>query len=327
MTQQPVDAPSPSATDQRLESLGVAIGSGLVAAAVVLSGFYSRGRGDLDWSNFAMGILASLGLLAVAGAAYFLIDDLDRRADLMSWPGAFGAVGIGVMLGVALDDNAITGYVAGIAMTALSVGGYYLSRRGPFVLSAIAGFLLVYVNLFDDVIGVDDIDGDNFAMIASAAILVFAVVASVAGWLLPTRDLSTVAVGTFALLANLIVLLSVVVVAIIGQIFSDFGEESGGRLKLDDYDNDVWVILLISAVMCAGWAYCYWITGHVGYRVLIVASLVAVVPVATLALTVEHPTYWELVAGAAGAAVLGFVGLRAIGGVGNLPRPKSSSGA
>lgn len=325
MTQQPID--SPSRTDQRLETLGVAVGSGLVATAVVLSGFYSRARDDLDWSNFAMGILASLGLLAVAAAAHFLIDDLDRRADVMSWPGAFGAVGVGVMLGVALDDNAVTGYLAGIAVTALSVGGYYLSRRGPFVLSAIAGLLIVYVNLFDDVIGVDDIDGDNFAMIASAAILVFAAAVSVAGWQLPTRDLSTVTVGAFALLGNLVVLLGLVAVAIITQVFSEFSEESGGGPDLDNYDNDVWVILLISAVMCAGWAYCYWITGHVGYRLLIVASLVGLVPIATLALTVEHPTYWELVVGAAGAAVLAFVGLRAIGGVGNLPRPKASSGA
>ena len=335
MTQPPADAASspPSSSSLnlslRLDDVGVAVGSGLVAVAVVLSTIYSRGKQDLDWSNFSMGILATLGLLGVAGAAHLLVRDPERQANLMAWPGAFGAISAGLMIAVAMDYNDAGWYVAGLVIAALSVGGYYLVRRGALVLSTIAGLLVLYVNLFDDVFGVDG-DGDNFGMLATAAILLFAAAVTVVGWYLPTRNLSGIVVGAAAVAANLVVLYALYLVGIFSAFSDGYDEsfENGGRpARFDGYDNDVWVILLVSLVLCAGWAWCNWQTGHVGYRLLIVANLLSVIPVATIVLAVEHPTYWEAVAGAVGAAVLAFVGLRTIGGVGNLPKLKASSDA
>jgi hypothetical protein len=332
MTQPPADAASSSSSlnlSLRLDDVGVAFGSGLVATAVLLSTIYSRAKHDLDWSNFSMGILATLGLLGVAGVAHLLVRDPERQANLMAWPGAFGAISAGLMIEVAMDYNDASWYVAGLATAALSVGGYYLVRRGAFVLSTISGLLVLYGNLFDDVFGIDG-DGDNFGMLAAAAILLFAAAVTVAGWSLPTRDLSAVVVGAAAGVANLVVLYALYLVGIFSAFGDGFDEslEGGGPpARFDGYDNDVWVILLTSLALCAGWAWCNWQTGHVGYRLLIAANLLSVIPVATIVLAVEHPTYWEAVAGAVGAAVLGFVGLRAIGGLGNLPKLKASSDA
>lgn len=70
-----------------------------------------------------------------------------------------------------------------------------------------------------------------------------------------------------------------------------------------------------------------WKTGNVGYRLLIIGNLVSVIPAATMVLAVEHPTYWEAAVGVLGAAALAFAGLRATGGIANLPRLKAPRGA
>ena len=77
----------------------------------------------------------------------------------------------------------------------------------------------------------------------------------------------------------------------------------------------MWVILLIAAVLCAGWAWCSWQTGHLGFRLLILAMVVIMVPAATLVLVVEHPTWWELITGLIGAVALGYAAVRALGGI------------
>lgn len=180
------------------------------------------------------------------------------------------------------------------------------------MVAAIAGLLVLYVQLFDDVIGADDVEGDNFAMIVSLAILVFTVLVTAAGWLLPTRDLSGVLVGALAVVGQAITLAALVVVAAFNEAFSDLGEEEERPTRSDTYDNDVWVILLVTALLCVGWAWCTWQSGHVGYRLLLVAALVSTVPLATVALASEHPTWWEVAIGLVGGAVLALVGLRSV---------------
>lgn len=305
----------------RLDQVGIAVGSALVAAAILMSAGWARGSGDLDWSNFLMGVAGSLGLLGVAGAAYVLVSDAAPRSNLMAWPGAFGALGTGIMVGVAMDEGDATLYVSSLVTIGLSVGGYYLTRRGAFTVSALFGLLLLYLQLFDDVIGFDDLDEDNLAMITVAVIAVFTVAVTAGGWFLPTRHLTGVVAGVIALVVTGVVhFILTVVVSIFGAVTEFDGE--GERSRRDDtYDNDVWVILLISLVLCAGWAWCAWRSGHMGYRLLIAGMLILVVPLTALGLAVEHPTYWEVVAGAVGAAVLGFVGWRSVGGGENL-RPR-----
>lgn len=196
------------------------------------------------------------------------------------------------------------------------------------MLSTIAGLLILYVQLFDDIVGVDD--GDNFGMFASVGIFLFAGAVTLAGWYLPTRHLSGVTVGAAAVVAHIALLYALSIIGMF-QAFDESFDVSfvnGGPLpRFDGYGNDVLVILLISLALCAIWAWCNWQTGHVGYRLLIIANLVTVTPGATFVLAVEHPTYWELAVGLSGAAVLAAAGLRPIGGVANLPGLKASGDA
>jgi hypothetical protein len=319
MTQQPRGTVPEPSTTLRLDSGAVALGSGLGATAVVLSSIHSRAKHDLDWSNFSMGLLATLGLLAVAIVAHLIVEHPELRANLTSWPGAFGAVSAGFMIPLAMDYNSLSWYLAGIAVVALGVGGYLLVRSGAFVLATIAGLLVLYVQLFDDTVGVDD--GDNFGMWASVAILVFAGVATLAGWYLPSRDLSGVVVGAAAVGAHLALLYGLLIIGsfqVFDESFDEGSYDGGPPPRFDGYDNDVLVILLVSLALCALWAWCNWQTGHPGYRVLIVANLVTVTPLATTVLAVEHPTYWELAVGLAGAAVLASALVRALGGAASL---------
>lgn len=299
----------------RLDRVLIAVGSAFVFAAVMISSFKTRGQGDIDWSNYLMGIAGAVGLLGVAAAAYFLVSDLPLRSNLMAWPGALGAVSAGLMLGVAMDDSDATLYVVGLAIAALSGGGWYLTRRGAFLVSGMLGLALVYGQLFDDLIGFDDLDGDNFAMTIAAVIAFFTIAVTAGGWFLPaTRDLTGVLAGIVSVVGFAITLIALSLVGLVTAIFSGFGE-SGPSRRDDTFDNDVWVIMLIAAILCAGWAWCSWQTGHLGYRLLILGMVVIVVPAATLVLAVQHPTWWELVVGLLGAAALGFAGVRALGGI------------
>lgn len=296
----------------RLDQVLIAAGAGLVWAAVWISTYRTRGQGDFDWSNLLVGIAGALGLIGVAVAAYFLVTDLALRSNLMAWPGALGAIAAGQMVAVAMDDTDATLYVMGAVIAALSAGGHYLTRRGAFLVSGLLGGAVLYGQLFDDLIGFSDIEGDNFAMSIAAMITVYTIAVTAAGWFLPaTRDLTGVIAGVASVVGFVLTLLGIALVSVVTAIFSGFGGEEAKRD--DTYDNDIWVMLLLAAILCAAWAWCAWQTGHMGYRLLIVAMVVGLVPISTLALAVQHPTWWSLVVGLFGGAAIGYAGLRALG--------------
>ncbi len=299
----------------------VALGVGLLATAVVVSTLYTRDRGFLDGTNFAMGVLASLALLGVAAAGWVLDRARDRETDLVAWPGAFGVVGVGLMIGVLMDDNQATAYVVGLVVAALAAGGYLLTRRSPFVLVAVAGLSAFYSQAIEDIFDLGE-GGDNAAAGASAALLVFTIAVTVAAWWLPERVLVGVTVGAVAVLGNAVLLIGLGVLAAVQTAFSAFEmpeltfddlEEGSGDLsafqpeRFDAYDNDVWTIVAFTMLLVIGWAACALLTRAVGYRLLVVAGLALVVPVAPLALSADHPTYWELVFAVLGGAVLAMV--------------------
>ena len=152
---QPAGSPSAEPPPQeprqiRFETVAIAIGVGLLAAAVALATAYSRQGSDIDWSNYAVGILATLALLGVAAGTLSMVKDDMRRCNLAAWPGAIGAIGVASMIAVGLDDNPATGYVAGIAAALISAAGYYVVQRAAFVISAILGLLVVYGSIVND---------------------------------------------------------------------------------------------------------------------------------------------------------------------------------
>lgn len=304
----------------------VALGVALLATAVVLSTFYSRLEDDLDWSNYAVGLLATLGLLGIAGAGLVLARGADATTDLIAWPGAFGAVATGLMIGVALDDADAAVYVAGFAVVALAAAGFTLTRRGPFVVAAVLGVWAVYLQAADDVIGTGD--GDEVPGIKIALVLaLFAVLVTVATWFLPE---SRVLGGAVAGAVTVVGFAALTGVLAINQAFtaafaslddyegSDFGGEGidgtfyGGGDKPDGFTDDGWTILVLAVLLMLGWAACAALTRHVAYRILVVAMAVSVTPLVTRVLLVDHPTWWGVVAAALGGAALVAVGLRSL---------------
>lgn len=307
----------------RLETIAIAIGVGLLAATIGVAAGYARQSADLDGSNYALGIVASLALLGVAAGALLVVKDDVRKRNLAAWPGAVGALGAGTMIVVGLDDNPATGYVAGLATAALSAAGYYLVRRGAYVIAAIIGLLMTYLTLVDDIVDVGGTEGDNVALTIAAAVMVFAIAITAAGWLLPTRDVGGVFVGALTIAAYVVVLIGISVVVAMQRAFAGFGPSlSGVRTGPDPgrFDNDVYLMLLFTAILVAGWALCALLSGHVGYRLLILVMVSSVVPLATVALALEHPSWWSLGVGVVGSLVLGVVGLRALGVIGDYRR-------
>jgi hypothetical protein len=314
---QPPLQPQPAATLEpvRLDRALVAVGVALLSATVVMASFYSRVGEDLDGSNFVMGIAGTLGLLGVAVAAHVLVADPTRKSELVAWPGAFGAIGAGLMVAVLMEDHALTGYVAGGLVVALSAAGYYLLvRRGAFVVSTIVGLLAVYLSVFDDLFDAGDLDGDNVGIILGAAVLVFALMVTIAGWFLPeTRVLSAVVVGVIAVVSNAGVLAGLAIAATFARAFGGFDGSGSPQAELEPYTNDAWFVLAFSLVLVAGWAYLTYVTGHVGFPLLMAAMCASVIPLVTAVLGVEHPTWWEVVVGLLGGGVLLLAGFRAMG--------------
>lgn len=300
--------------------LPIALGVGLLAAAVVLSASRSRSDGDLDWSNYSVGLGATAALLLVALAAVVLGSGRARE-ELVTWPGSIGILAVGVMLGVGLEDvdgsEDWLAYLVGGVVVLLSVVGYVVVRRGAFVVTGILGLGLAYIQLAEDVI-VDIGDDDDQAIIAAATIAVFVLAVTAAGWLLRTRALSGVVAGVIGVLGLNIVLLVLVAIQAIGEIFGDFGMmggeggtyEFGMSADTPDYDNDVYVILAIAAVLTLLWALAASLDGNPGFTVLAIAMPASVVPMATFVLAVEHPTWWGVGLAAAGAGLLALVGLK-----------------
>jgi hypothetical protein len=294
---------APPSSDRAVMTVGVA----LLTAALVLSTLYTRDDGDLDWTNYLVGIAATLVLLGIAAVAR--LRALDE--ELVSWPGALGIMGVGSMLGLALDDASATAYVVGVVVLGLSVGGYLLNRGWPFVLSAIGGFGLVYAKIVDDVFDASDFDGDNVGMVIGIALVIFAVLVTVATWLLPERVLGGVVAGSVVVFGNFAVLAALAAAAQFQATFfvtssgdMDFGDEPS---RFDGYDNDIWVILVLSLLLVLGWAWCAWQTEHVGFRVLMIATCATILPMATVSLAVEHPSRWGAVIGVLGAGALGVL--------------------
>jgi hypothetical protein len=312
----------------RPDKVAVACGVALLATGVVLSTFYSRARDDLDWSNYLMGLLSTVGLLGVAAGAWVLTRDRSaaHTPDLVAWPGAFGSVAAGLMIAVALDNSSATGYVAGLVVVALSAGGYLLTRRDPFAVTAIAGLFVVYANLCDDVLDFGG-GGNNAATSLSAALLVFTVLVTAAGWLLPSRALIGVVVGVVSVVGNAVLLAGLGVAASLEAAFSGFDPSAPTqRMRVDTYDNDVWFILVFALLQIVGWALCAYLHDHVGFRLLIVAMAVSVVPTATVVLAIQHPTWWEVVVGGFGGLILLAVGFRALGRSRGAQQPEPPAG-
>ncbi|MDN5854150.1 MAG: hypothetical protein L0K86_15135, partial [Actinomycetia bacterium] len=159
----------------------------------------------------------------------------------------------------------------------------------------------------------------------AAAVMIFAIAITAAGWKLPSRDTGGIFVGALTVVAYIVVLTVVIAVVSIQQSFAGFsagldGAEVDAGPDPDRFHDDIYLILLFAAILVAGWAVCSVLSGHVGYRVLILLMVASVVPLASAGLAIEHPSWWSVGAGVVGAIVLALVGLRALGIIGDFGR-------
>ena len=331
----------------RLPSAVTALGVALVSTTIVLSAYYSRANGDLDGSTFLMGVLASAGLLVVAAGAHLLLPGAEERASLVSWPGAAGIVGSGVMLAVQINNETAAAYGAGALILLVSALAYAGTSAAPFALGSLVGAALLYVQAFGDLFGADG-DEDTSFVTVGAGILFFVGAATAVGWLLPRiRVLIPVVVGAGAVVLFASLFASVAIFSSLsaafsegspavsydgsyeqltgedmsepyvpdedGEYYSDFLEESDEDSfdsQVSSFRKDLKVLMAYSAALALFWALCAWASGHVAFRILSVAILVLSVPATTIGLTVSHPTWWQVGLTAGGAVLLGLVGYR-----------------
>lgn len=304
----------------------VALGTGLLGAAVVISAVRSRSDGDLDWSNYGAGLGATavLLLLALFGSLSGRRVGGRAREEVVTWPGVVGILATAQMIEVGIDkDDTWVAYLIGAVMVVLALIGYVAARRAAFVVVAILGLALVYAALLDDFL--PDSAGDEHPQVLAAVLVAaFVVGVTVLGWALPSRAVSGVAVGVVGLVGFVAIMASFIVFRYVGTFFG------GMPMFMDDEDAgmgeafesgfgfeeaDVWWVLAIAGGLTLLWALAAAIANHSGFSILAIAMPALLVPLATVALAVEHPTRWSgLLAVAGGVLLLGSVVLARLRG-------------
>lgn len=289
-----------------------AAGAGLLGAAVVISRFRSRSDGDLDWSNFGVGLGATavLLLIALVGAATAGRREGSRaRTDLVTWPGVAGILGVALMIDVGIDSKGHgIGYLIGAVVVVLAAIGYAVSRRAAFVVTAIVGLAILYALAFDDLIA-DNLSDESTTVVVGAAVGVFVVAVTVLGWLLPSRAISGVAVGAAGLTAYAVILLGMLAMRLLGDLFGGLalaGPMSGlpADRGFSYAESDVWWTVGFAGVLAVGWALAAAVSNHSGFAVLALAAPVVIAPLASAVLAVEHPTWWSAVLASGGGILL-----------------------
>lgn len=333
MTATPDPAPATASWSVDEGSRAVsAVAVGLLSAAVVISALYSRESGDLDWSNFTMGVLASVGLLGFAALSPVRRPGT-QRSSVVGWPAAAGSVGVAAMVAVLMDDGTATIYVTGALLVGLGVIAYLLTRDSAAVLVVLAGTTITYVQAYSDVFGEtldlgEEPGGGNLFKIGSAAVLAYVIAVTAIGWFLPkSRVLTAVVSGAIGIAAYGFILQLIFFsrtfaafagfpseYSMDGEMYGPDSFPSSGSMQeaFEDnpYADDVMVLLIFAGVLLVFWCFCAVVTGHVAFRVLSVAISVLLVPAATAVLTVQHPTWWSVAVAAIGGLLLLLLLLR-----------------
>lgn len=302
----------------------VAIGTGLLAAAVVIAAFRARSDGDLDWSNYGIALAATGALLAIAllGALSSRRTGGRAREEVVTWPGVVGILGVAVCIGVGInEDENWVGYLIGAVLVVLAVIGYVAARRAAFVVVAILGLALVYAVAVDDVLP-DSVGDDHPQVLGAVLVALFVLVVTALGWALPSRAASGVVVGVAGLVGFVGIMASFVVFRYVGMFFGGmpmFMDESGGmpgfESELGFDEADVWWVLVLAAGLTVVWALAAAISNHSGFSILAIVMPAILVPLATAALAAEHPSVWAgVLAGAGGVVLLGGVVLARVRG-------------
>ena len=298
------------------------IGVGLLAAAIALSANESRKDGDLDWSNFIVGLGATAVLVVVTLVAVVVVrrsHEPVARGELVTWPGVVGILGIAAMLGVGIGDQDwvqdFFAYLEGGVITVLALLGYLASRRAAYVVTAIAGIGILYVKAFDDLFG-DSLDSDSTVITIAIAVTVFVAGLTVVGWVLPTRATTGVVLGVVGIVSFAALLIGMAVTkafagAFASMMFSISGDDSGGTTlgggsapPSFDFDNDTWVVVALAAGLTVLWAVAAAWTANSGFTICAILMPTIVVPLAALVLAVEHPTWWGVAVAAVGTVLL-----------------------
>ncbi len=301
-------APSPGAFLDRDRPV-VALGVALLATAVVLASFHGRGDdGDLVAAMLAVGLLATAGLLAVAVAARLRERRTGRpdddATDRVAWPGAFGAASAGLMVALVLDDGAATPYVAGLLVLALSLLGLARTGRAPFAVSGVLAAAVVCGAAFDDLWPTPD-DGGQRTVGTALGITVFTLLVTAVGWLFPARVVAAVTAGALAV-GGFVTLTATLATqaALQASVTESFEDAAWGMSWPEELGSDGWVLLGLAALLVLAWLACAALTGHQGFRLLVVAMAVSVTPLVLVAVQSEHPTWWAAALALGGAALL-----------------------
>lgn len=308
----------------------VAVGTGLLGAAVVISAIRSRATddGELDWSNFGVGLGATAVLLLVAllGTVVARRRTGGRaREEVVTWPGVVGILATAVVLNVGIDnDDNWMGYLTGAVLVVLSIFGYVAARRAAFVVVAILGLAIIYGLAFDDFVA-DHISDGHPGVTAGVLVSLFVVAVTLLGWALPSRAVSGVAAGVAGLVGFIAIMVTFLVTRYLGEFFGGmfggpamFGDEDPSesfQMSVGFHESDVWWVLAFAAVLTVLWALAAAISNHSGFAILAIAMPTTMVPLASVALAAEHPSQWSGATAAAGAVLLlGGVGLARLRG-------------
>lgn len=169
----------------------------------------------------------------------------------------------------------------------LATVGATLATVGLFV----TGGLLV-----DGVVGVLDEDGVTRTVPVAGVLVGFAAIVTAASWWLRARvavglTIGVLTVATFEQVAS-------------SQLLTSSYDVIAYPPGTPDVDGQTWVLLGLALLLVLGWTWCALVTGHLGYRILVMGMALTVLPSLVMAITFDAAGWWTAVAVGGGAALV-----------------------
>jgi len=272
------------------------LGTSFLAAMTGVSGTSEPVSTEVDWGRAVPGLVAALGLLAVALIAYLVVTEPRDRRTLMSYPGAVAAVGMAVMVAVVQPD--LGGWLAGPIMAALGGLLWALDRSTPLLLAAAGGVLVFAGKVFQEVLGAAG-PGSHGPLVR--ALLLWAVIAALSAlvWRLPSgRDVVVATLGGVGFLASSVLMIAVLITVASATVFP--GVEPARP------DLDMWVVMLSGLAAAAAYAWCHLRTGLAAYRLLVLGGVAQALVLGAAAIARDGTMLWLTL-----FTVVGLLGLAA----------------
>jgi hypothetical protein len=301
----------------RLWTAMAVLTAGLLSTTYLVAWVVDSERG-FGWKTFVFILGVTLVLAAAAVVCLLRVPTRVWAVWLSGLLGALALTAFAVGIVVLWEPDALV-YVSSIVLLLGGAAAYWSLRGQPYAVVTVLGGAVLLAKIFSDTLGDSGDQGD--VLTVGIAFLLYGLVVTAAGWVLPCRHL----LGALGLGLGLASMFVVIVVDATAAAFSIAFPDPGladGPLS-DDFSSvrsDIRIALVLGLAVAVLAAVAHAYTGRVGFSVVSYLGTAVLPLTAVFSLQTDHPLRWAAV-----LAVVGTLGLAAMIAIQLDRRPRPSA--